>query len=234
MKNISENSKITILCPHPDDEFLGCRKFIQSYFSQIESIIFFTNGEFQLKGFADPFYPLLRRAESESWLDYVGYKNDIHYLNYPDNVSPLELFSKYGNELFEKYNGKNRLLYILDEIRDIMGNNIMVIPNREKHPTHLTLNELVGEEPNHMIMYMVHTLWGQKRPQYGLYKEHSKIEDIDFKVLTYSYSDKEHEQKVKEFKEFYPTQEHDFSVQGMSVPYIEQYVGELDFDLCIQ
>jgi len=68
----------SILVPHSDDEFIGCRKLIQSYGSHIDNIIYITNGEYPVCELPDMIsYITVRRQESESWV-----KNILHHVNF--------------------------------------------------------------------------------------------------------------------------------------------------------
>ena len=102
--------RFSIIAPHPDDEFIGCRKFIQQYSTNIDNIIFVTNGEKCLTDIPDLIeYAIQRRKESIFWIKSVTTNCDIHFLNIQDGINILAENSSSDEEIFYLANKKTIL-----------------------------------------------------------------------------------------------------------------------------
>jgi len=146
--------KFSIIAPHQDDEFIGCKTFFEYYKNNIDNVVFVTNGERSIFDFPDTFhYIKTRREESESWIHDQNPRIQIHYLNIPDGMSLKDFRKLYGKEMFQILNNMSQEEYIKNKIKKIVANNILLIVDNEKHPSHCLTHYLCTDLTNKKITY---------------------------------------------------------------------------------
>lgn len=226
MKNTINNKKIILISPHPDDEFIGCKKFLQNY--QIDSIVFITNGElcvtelplalennkYRISPEKDiTNYIKTRRRESFNWMEQHSPNISHYYLNLSDGMTSKEIEDSYYNCLFLQ-NTKQTILEIATKhLKTIIKNDIILVSIYEFHPSHELTAKLIKEFTNDKIFYHSQTIINQKDPpikypyrrKKGWVNTISKDPNIINRYL-YNYSLKEIKEKNKEFNVWYPSQ----------------------------
>ena len=135
--------KYSILAAHQDDEFIGCRSLIYSNLSQISNVIFLTNGEICVNYFVGPEYAIKRRKEASAWLKSIGIKN-IHYLNVPDTWDEMQLIQGIGHEEFLRNHGSTRAQFLVNRMREIVKDDVIVCCRANYHPSHILLKGLAA------------------------------------------------------------------------------------------
>jgi len=138
---------ITILAPHFDDEFLGCKTLIECNPERIKNIIFITDSSIEVPydGVStDPNYYYLeesttdlRASESEHWLSKFELKDLMIYFDIPDAfdywfLSDVEGF--YYKSFMKKYK-QCPTDYFIDQLKKFSG-DIIVSPHDTGHPAH--------------------------------------------------------------------------------------------------
>ena len=199
---------ITIIAPHPDDEFLGCRQLLKDYGERIHSVLFVTNGELQTTIIDEPLvqYVLTRRTESENYLNKISTdkrRGNIFSLclNVPDSLNYDFLNEGFYADSFHRHHRLTPHMYLYKDIAKY-SNKILAFPADQKHPTHKLVfdvcKKLVDLQEKEFILYNVPAL---KR---GLEFFKGQVYSEEFGTL------KEELQtpsdKMKEFAEFYPSQ----------------------------
>lgn len=218
----------SILAPHPDDEFLGCRKFIEVYGKYINNIIFLTNGEISVGEFNDMvMYINIRREESKLWLKEHT-NAEIHYLNVPDNIEISELDNNKFGRIFKEINNISPSVYIKRKIEKIAGNDIVLVPLAEKHPSHILAFSIGEILTNQKIYYIVHKILEIKmREHHGCYFKNNKIFGLHNTNYVYIYNDQELLQKRKEFQLYYNSQYESFLKTGLNIYNWENYISPI-------
>lgn len=221
--------KFSILAPHPDDEFLGCYQLIKNYHQHIDNIIFTTNGERGITELPDMIaYIMTRRLESSVWLETILSNCDLHFLNVPDAVGVQDLYSMYGYDIFTEVNSQTVFDYCSEKLRNIVGDNIVVLPNQERHPSHKLTNYLGETLSNKKVYYSINDDRAIKLTDSpGLYLYKNIIKEQQLYGYYYVYGKEELSQKVIEFKHYYFSQFEDFKKTKMRYRNWENYISEI-------
>ena len=225
--------KFSVIAPHQDDEYLGCRKFFEVYGNYIDNVVFVTNGEKSVSGL--PYmlsYIYIRRKESENWIKSVCSNCDIHYLNLQDGLSLDNIMKGYGNEIFQSVNKATIFEFAQEKLYHIVGNNILLVPNSESHPTHKLTHALCETLPNLKIYYVVHAIFHNTlKSKPGVYYKKLIINQTKYFNYNYIYSDEELIQKRKDFQIYYNSQYEDFLKTGLNIRNWENYISEIPLKL---
>lgn len=225
--------KFSILAPHPDDEFIGCYRFFKTHGNAIDNVIFVTNGERSVTSIPDMLERIkTRRFESLRWIQDNTNNAQVHFLNLPDGIDFKEFSRLYGGEIFEELHGQKMYEYTLHKINTIIGDNILLVCNMEKHPSHMltgTFGELI---PQKCIYYSIHQqLLNKIEEEGGLY--YKRVNLMDTKLFSYWYihSDPEVRQKRAEFQQYFPSQYEDFARTGLTIKNWESYLSPIPLKL---
>jgi len=223
--------KFSLLAPHPDDEFIGCKKLIQKYGHNFNCIVFLTNGERNPNEFSDPIqYAKQRRKESTLWLKKNLPHTYIHYVNIPDGFA----FSKDKDfiEIFNQTNDKDIVSFLVDKIKNIVNDDILILPNIDNHSSHILTHQLGMMLDNKKIFYHIHDILSLyvNKPE-GIYTKIFKIMKNTFYGYIYVYSDEGWEKRNKEFATHYPSQYASFVKSGMILGNVEYYISAIPLKL---
>jgi len=218
----------SILSPHPDDEFIGCRKFIEIYGNYINNIIFLTNGEVSVGEFNDmEMYIKVRREESRLWISEHT-KAEIHYLNVPDNLDIEELNNNKFGKIFKELHNVRPSVYLRNKIEKIIGDDILLVPSAENHPSHLMAFNIAEILRNMKIYYVVHKILTIKMSEnYGCYFKKNENFGLTKINYVYVYSDNELLEKRKEFQLYYNSQYNNFLKTGLNIYNWENYLSPI-------
>lgn len=226
--------RFSVLAPHPDDEFIGARSLIKRYKNYIDVVVFITNGERSLISFPDmESYIKTRRGESILWLKENAPKADIHWINIPDQLDINSSNTMYESSIFEEVNNSPILTFLYNKINNIVGDNIIVMPTNEKHPSHSTTFTIGELLKNKKIYYSVHKIMKKTvNLEAGVY--YHKVNTLGKTFYSYHviYSKKELDKKEKEFEKFYHSQYINFKKTGLKFRNYEHYVSETPLSLC--
>jgi len=219
----------SILVPHPDDEFIGCYQFIQRYKTCINNIIFVTNGERSVTNFPDMVeYLKIRRMESQSWISETIPNCEIHYLNVPDDTTTENINNSWTSKLFYNINGQSPLFFLLEKTRKIVGSNIVLLCNLEKHPSHeltFTLGSLLS---NKKVYYQIHPIMiNNIEHEAGTLYNKINVNKEQYFNYYYVFNDQEIIEKRKLFQLYYYSQYTDFLKTGVSIGNWETYLSEV-------
>ena len=225
--------RFSIIAPHPDDEFIGLRQFLITYGSNIDSVIFTTNGEHPITNFHDMIDIIqTRRKESETYLKKVAPQAQIIYLNVPDGLNMMNPEHNYGSDIFELVNGQSQFDYLVNRIRYLVGNNTILVPNLEAHPSHTFAYTLCQMLDNKKIYYSIHALMNKNAvKQPGVHV--SRIRGLGEQYFNYYYilTDSELLRKKKEFQTYYNSQYLGFMETGLDIKNWESYLSEIPIKL---
>lgn len=224
--------RYSIIAPHPDDEFIGCRTFIQTNLEDINNIIFLTNGEICPNEFVEPDYPLIRREESEHWLCNIANLDlaQVTYLNIPDAWDTVQIATGFGADIYLKTNANTRTNYIYEKIKEIVKDDTILWPAPENHPTHMFGAMFSTFFKNPCVLYYSHKILQEdcNTTEPGVYKE-----ELNAKLNTYTYVYKKEDFEVKlaEWEKYYPSQKADLEKSKMFLRPYESYISEVELKL---
>jgi LmbE family N-acetylglucosaminyl deacetylase len=215
--------KYSIIASHPDDEFIGCHQFIKHNADKISNVIFFSNGEKSVNSFVGPEYAHRRRIEAASWWYKINPKTRVHFLNVPDGINDMEFVSGFGADVFKDNNGITRTTYILNQIKNIVLDDIVLTCEFEDHPTHALCYGIVENLKNPKVYYNVWSLW--LYPLQGDLSFHPMmIVDLEGnRSIYYQFTKEEYIAKEAEFKKYYTSQHKDLLKSNLRVPNYELY-----------
>jgi LmbE family N-acetylglucosaminyl deacetylase len=220
--------KFSIIASHPYDEFIGCNKLIKTYPNNIDNIIFLTNGERDVICLQDTLRHIKRRrTESYRWINTVCNNCDIHYLNFPDTIDIMKDHI-YGDKIFEQMNGQTIFSYLREKIWKIAGDNIIVCPSPDSHPSRHTAFVLCEMLSNKRIYYSVWDLitkTSDKAP--GIHYTKTKMFNEKYFSYIVVLSEKEDQKKRKDFELFYSSQNEFFNKVDIKIRNWEQYISEV-------
>lgn len=177
-------------------------------------------------------YIQIRRQESANWIKSVCSNCDIHYLNIQDGIGVRDINTLYGAEIFESVNKGSYFEIAQDKLYNIVGEDIILVPNSENHPSHQLSQILCESLPNSKIYYVVHPIFSNKIiAQPGVHYKEIKLSGQKFHNYNYIYSEEELIQKRKEFQIYYTSQYEDFLKTGLNIKNWENYISSVPLKL---
>lgn len=173
-------------------------------------------------------YISTRRRESTNWVNKYIPNAEIHWLNVPDQLDLTNLQSIYGNNIFENINNCSIPFYLVEKLINIVGDNIIISPSNESHPSHLSTFMLCDLLPNKRIYYSIHGILKKNiSREKGIYYYKTNIIGFNFHNYYVVYSEDELKQKNEEFENYYQSQYLDFKRTGLKITNWEHYLSEI-------
>lgn len=174
---------------------------------------------------------ITRRKESYNWIKCKT-NAEIHYLNVPDALDITDEEKNYGKKIFESINNNTQFNYLSNKIKKIIGQNILLTPNYDRHPSHILAFSLAQSLNNKKIYYSVQGVLQKDRLEIpGLY--FNRIDILGIKYITYCYilNKAEFNAKKKDFQIYYNSQYMNFAETNLNLKNWEYYISEVP--LCL-
>jgi len=225
--------RFSIIAPHPDDEMIGCREFFRNYRNNINNVIFVTNGERSVVDVPDLVqYADMRRSESEAWIKNISPYCQIHYLNLPDGMDIIDYAASYPFQIFSLIKDSDPITYVTKKLQKIVGDDIVLVPQAEGHPSHKFAFNLAEMTENKKIYYLVHSLLKKRlKEKAGVYYFKNSLVGKQYFNYFPILSDSELIEKRKEFEVYFPSQIEGFNLSKTAIQNWEGYCSEVPLKL---